>query len=263
MKSRLMRGVAVLPILFAGPSFAASSTYNWSGFYLGLNGGGAWTSSHQTTSLPCTEGLFVGAICNSIDPGNAPLISATGTGSFSGGGFSGGAGGGYNWQNGPTVYGVEFDVETLPGASKTSTGIANGSFGLPNGSVISLRSSVGASWLLTARGRIGYAFNDLLVYGTGGLAVTRLSTNVTYADGGTDTGSWTQSANKAGWTAGGGVEWALSKRWSVKAEYLFVKFGSNTASGAITNTFFGYSNAVSTSADLTAQIARAGINYKF
>lgn len=263
MKSRLMRGVAVLPIVFAGPALAASPTYDWSGFYLGLNAGNAWMRSSETTSLPCTESPGSGALCDSTNPGNAPLVGALGSGSFSGSGFSGGIGGGYNWQNGQAVYGVEFDAETLPGASKTATGASNGYAVLAAGTPISLSSSVGAGWLVTARGRIGYAFDDLLVYGTGGLAVTRLSTNVTYNDGGTDTGSWTQAENKAGWAAGGGVEWALSKGWSVKAEYLFVKFGSVTASGAVVTPANGYSNAISTSADLTVQLARAGINYKF
>ncbi|MGC1778173.1 MAG: outer membrane protein [Xanthobacteraceae bacterium] len=262
MKSRLMRGVAVLPIVFAGPALAASPTYDWSGFYLGLNAGGDWTRSSETTSLPCTEIIHNTAVCDSTDPGNAPLVSALGTGSFSGSHFSGGIGGGYNWQNGPVVYGVEFDAESLPGTSKSATGVAS-PYAEFTGGPISLSSSVDPSWLVTARGRIGYAFNDLLVYGTGGLAVTRLSTNVTYSDGGFDTGTWTQSENKAGWAAGGGVEWALSKEWSVKAEYLFVKFGSVTASGAIVTPAYGYSNAISTSADLTVQIARAGINYKF
>lgn len=263
MKSSLMRGVAVLPILFAGPALAASPTYDWSGFYLGLNAGNAWTRSSGTMSLPCTETVDTTVVCDSTNPGNAPLVTALGTGSFSGSGFSGGIGGGYNWQTGSAVYGVEFDAETLPGASKTATGVSNGYSAVPAGTAITLTSSVGNSWLFTARGRIGYAFNDVLVYGTGGLAVTRLNTNVTYYDGVADTGSATQAENKAGWAAGGGVEWALSKGWSVKAEYLFVKFGSVTASGAIIDPNRGYSNAISTSADLTAQLARAGINYKF
>ena len=58
-------------------------------------------------------------------------------------------------------------------------------------------------------------------------------------------------------------EWALNRNWSVKAEYLFVKFGSINASGTVTGTAIGYGSAISTSTDLTASIARAGVNYKF
>jgi len=68
---------------------------------------------------------------------------------------------------------------------------------------------------------------------------------------------------KLGWTAGGGLEWALTRNWSVKAEYLFVKFGSINASGTVIGTAAGYGSAISTSTDLTANIARAGVNYKF
>lgn len=69
-------------------------------------------------------------------------------------------------------------------------------------------------------------------------------------------------ANKTGWTAGAGVEYALSKEWTIKAEYLYVNFGSVTAPGTVGGPL-GYASALSTSNDLTAQIARVGVNYKF
>jgi outer membrane immunogenic protein len=59
--------------------------------------------------------------------------------------------------------------------------------------------------------------------------------------------------------------WALNRNWSVKAEYLYVKFASVNASGFLVSATPppGYANAISTSADLTARIARGGVNYKF
>ncbi len=265
MKSRLMRGVAALPILFAGPALAASPTYDWSGFYAGLTAGATWSRSQETTNIPCSEPLGTGYFCVAGTPAQGPTIAAAMTGSYSKTGFTGGAEAGYNWQNGAAVYGVEADLQTLKGASKSTTILGTGLNFVP-GSPINLSSSTDADWLLTARGRVGYAFDSLLVYGTGGLAVTRLRTSFNYRDSNTflGVGSWTDAETKIGWVAGAGAEWRLSQAWSVKAEYLYVKFGSITASGTIaTTTGIAYSNAISTSADLTAQIARAGLNYKF
>ncbi len=112
------------------------------------------------------------------------------------------------------------------------------------------------------------AFNSLLVYATGGLAVTDLKASNSYTDtfaGPPGWGAWAASATKTGWTVGGGAEWAVSKNWSVKAEYLYVDFGSVTATGTVNDEvgLVSYANGVSTKTSLTAQIARAGINYKF
>lgn len=263
LKFRLLRSAAALPLLLAGPALAASPAGDWSGFYAGLTAGGVWANSHETTNLPCTEPGGGGYLCIAGIAANAPVASAAGTGSLSSTGFSGGVEGGYNWQNGPAVYGIELDFESFKGASRTSSVPSNGTAGPPAGSPITIGSSVSADWLFTSRARIGYAFNDILIYGTGGLALTRLGASYTYSDASGGAGTWNTGQNRVGWTAGGGVEWAFSKAWSVKAEYLYVKFNSITASGTIFGPAFGYHNAISTSADLTAQIARAGVNYKF
>lgn len=266
-KIRLMRGAAVLPILFGGSALAASPTaYDWSGFYAGLTAGAAWSRSDETTNIPCSEPINLGYFCAVGSPGQGSTISAAMTGAYSKTGFTGGAETGYNWQSGATVYGIEVDLQSFKGASRSTTFIGTGPNFLVVGAPISLSSTTDADWLFTARGRIGYTFDSLLLYGTGGLALTRLSTNFNYRDLNSFTGygNWTQSENKVGWAAGAGVEWRLSKTWSVKAEYLYVSFGSITASGNIvTTTPVAYSNAISTSADLTAQIARLGVNYKF
>lgn len=265
LSDRLLRSSAALPLLIASPAFAASPGYDWSGFYAGLTAGATWSKSHETTSLPCNEALGRGYLCAAGSPGEAPALRAALNGSYSNTAFTGGAEGGYNWQSGAAVYGAELDLQKFRGASKSTTLFATGA-GFAAGTPMNLNSSTNADWLFTARGRLGYAFNSLLVYGTGGLAVTTLSTNFTYSDANTPPGqgNWSHSETKVGWVAGGGAEWKLSQAWSAKIEYLYVKLGSATAAGAITNpAAFGYANAVSTSADLTAQIARVGVNYKF
>jgi outer membrane immunogenic protein len=64
-----------------------------------------------------------------------------------------------------------------------------------------------------------------------------------------------------------GAEWALSSHWAIKAEYLYADFGGRiTANGTIINpgtTYAGRSNPIATSANVTAQVARVGVDYKF
>jgi outer membrane immunogenic protein len=107
----------------------------------------------------------------------------------------------------------------------------------------------------------------VLFYGTGGLALTDIKVASSYADNfliGGVTGDGSSSTVKAGFAVGGGAEWAVSNNWSIKAEYLYVKFGSVAAASAISGvTVAGYAQAVSTAVDLTAHVARIGANYKF
>jgi outer membrane immunogenic protein len=112
------------------------------------------------------------------------------------------------------------------------------------------------------------AFSGLLAYATGGAAITDLQTSHSYADatGNDVSGRWSHSQVKLGWTVGGGVEWGVNRNWRVKAEYLYVKFGSINAAGQIGGPSpfsIAYAEAISTSADLTAHIARAGVNFRF
>lgn len=263
MKRRLLSSAAALPVLLAGPAMAAP--YNWTGFYVGLNAGGVGTSTNQTTTVPCTEPFGVGYFCaGGLGTANAAAVTAAGSGSFLGSGFTGGGQAGFNWQTGAAVSGVELDLESLRPASTANSGVFPvGVGGVAAGTPFTVTSTVNANWLFTARGRLGWAFDNVLVYGTGGLAATRLSTSYAYADGNGGVGSWSANGNRLGWTVGAGFQYALSNAWSVRAEYLYVNFGSITAPGAIFGPAFGYTNALSTSADFTAQIARAGVNYKF
>jgi outer membrane immunogenic protein len=106
----------------------------------------------------------------------------------------------------------------------------------------------------------------VLLYGTGGLAVTNAKVSNPYFTTNnphdTASGSSSNSETRAGWTVGGGVEWAFAEYWSVKAEYLYVDFGSISTSANVTLPPFN-PNVFSTSADLKANIVRVGINYRF
>lgn len=241
--------------------------YSWTGWYAGLNAGGAWGRSDVATTTALSPTSYFGG-------GNIPAVNAAGTGAIDPNGFTGGGQIGYNWQLAPTwVAGIETDFSYfhLSGSRNvTAPYPANPPF------AFNFQESVQTNWLFTARPRLGWANNNWLVYVTGGVAVTQLKYNSTFTDNYSligipsnvlDIGAL--STAKVGWTIGGGVEAALWSNWSAKLEYLFVDFGS--IAGTSTNSispayaaFFGSStNPFFHSAELTANILRLGLNYKF
>ena len=141
-------------------------------------------------------------------------------------GFVGGIQAGYNWQQGsPWVFGVEGDIQAT-GASDT---FAPWKFSNP--------------WFGTLRGRAGYALNNVLFYGTGGLAFGELRGQ---------TFGLTETHTNVGWTLGVGAEVGLGQGWSAKIEYLYVDLNDSnftTITGASNGSQFG--------------LVRAGVNYHF
>jgi outer membrane immunogenic protein len=143
---------------------------------------------------------------------------------------------GYNWQGAgsPWVVGVEVDSVFANLKDDASDGVDSVSSKL--------------DYFGTLRGRIGYAFDRALVYGTGGLAWGH--NKVTAAEVGL--GSVSESKNHVGWTVGAGLEWALVNNWTAKVEYLYVDLGSKN--------YFGAAGA---DVDVTAHTAKLGVNYRF
>ncbi|MBI5261196.1 MAG: porin family protein [Bradyrhizobium sp.] len=168
------------------------NAYSWAGPYLGANIGYEWGSVDNNLTKPS--------------------------------GFLGGVQAGYNFQNGPWVFGAEGDIQAT-GADDT---FAPWKFSNP--------------WFGTIRGRAGYAFNNILFYGTAGLAFGELR-GATFG--------FSESHTTAGWTAGAGVELGFTPNWSAKVEYLY--FDLSTSPFAITGVSNGYS----------ANVVRAGVNYRF
>jgi outer membrane immunogenic protein len=135
---------------------------------------------------------------------------------------------GYNWQAGQMVYGLESDIDWSNLRGSTPCGATT--------------CDVRNSWLATVRGRLGFAVDRFMPYITGGLALGDIRTNVA--------GIGSGSTTKAGWTLGGGVEFAVAAPWTVKLEYLYADLGRG-------------GGVAGTDASFRANILRAGLNYRF
>jgi outer membrane immunogenic protein len=272
-----------LPVsaLVAGaPALAQPANFNWTGMYVGFYAGGVWGrgNSAANSDCPTRDGAGVGGYyCDTTDAGtsaNAGAVTGAGSGSVSSGKFTGGIQAGYNRQAGNFVYGVEadFGAFNLQG-SRSGSGVytAFGFGGVPAaGTAFTVTNSFNTDWLFTARGRLGWAVSGWLLYATGGLAISRVEVAYSFSDnfagGGASgaTGSASASKTKVGWTLGGGMEFAVTRNWSIKGEYLYVDLGSLSALGTVSHPgFAGYANALGISTDLTAHIARLGANFRF
>ena len=121
-------------------------------------------------------------------------------------------------------------------------------------------------WLGTVRGRAGLALDNVLVYLTAGLAYGKTNHSVSDVTSGSTNPEifYDFSTTKIGAVAGGGIEYGLDPRWSVKAEALYVDLGRHTGIFQTTgdpNLQLGFSSRLETLD--TMWIVRAGVNYKF
>ena len=144
--------------------------------------------------------------------------------SISPSGIAGGGQFGYNWQSSQFVFGGEADIQY----SSADDTFAPYKFSNP--------------WFGTLRGRAGYAFNNVLFFGTGGLAFGELRG---------ETFGRAEQHTTAGWTLGFGSEVGLDSHWSAKIEYLYIDLSDSQF--GITGVSNGYRSSV----------VRAGINYHF
>ena len=219
--------------------------FTWTGFYVGVNAGAAF-SDNKNRYTPA---------------GFATPITGYGYGNSSDTSFTGGGQLGYNWQMSQFVLGIEADINYL---DRTN---ANRSFVAPVGTAYySARASSDDNYFGTVRGRIGYAWDRFLVYGTGGLAYgggLGKSTISTYNAAGVRTATYTNGNDDTdiGYALGGGVEYAFTNNWSVKAEYLYVNLGSQNRTYVATTGPAGTSFVGKRDNDFS--VARVGLNYKF
>jgi outer membrane immunogenic protein len=229
-------------------------TYNWTGFYVGGFVGGAFGGNVNTTE-PLAVNAFPGA------PYNLP---GQNYGYHLGSGAIGGGTLGYNWQpqGSPIVLGLEGEVGYIH-LSKTI--IDPNSFQFAGGDT-SDTTTIG-DWYGVIAGRAGYAADRVLFYAKGGAAFTNISSAVTdtctIAPCGSGTLATTGTGPKDGWVAGGGIEYAFARNWTVKGEYLFLDFNqtySVCGPGGATAAGVNFCGTRNISGINTGKI---GINYRF
>lgn len=242
------------------PIFTPVPVFTWTGAYFGVNAGYITTDDSRIL----TTGMNSVA-ANNIAIGARPSLTRADSDGFTGGGQIG-----YNYQFTPgigIVVGVEADA-AYTDLQRTSLFVGT------NGTQNFFRTSL--DFLGTVRGRVGYAFDRVLVYGTGGLAYGNVSDRALFfaANGGSSLQFLgDRSRIETGFAVGGGIEYALptdsflnffrSDAVTVKAEALYYDLGRrtvavpNTGLGAATNP--GYNSRF----DNNGIVARAGFNYKF
>lgn len=233
------------------PAPAAAAPFSWTGFYVGLNAGYGWGDIDTTKSSMTTTGRLVG-----VPQGSFPSDTYLGAdGSASVDGLLGGAQVGYNYQVGTWVFGAEADYQAVDlDTSSSFLGSVAGPY---------YETSAELQSFGTVRGRIGYAIDNVMIYGTAGLAVGQAKAGLS-VQGGTpnpDAPVYSQSESQTmvGYAIGAGAEWAIARsNWSVKAEYLYTDFGKKTF-----NFDFGPEDKATSRGDVSASILRAGLNYRF
>lgn len=263
---RTFLAVAALATLIGTPALAADMAppvykapppaapmWSWSGFYAGVNLGGAWGTSKYTLTFPPGTGW---------SPANQTQLANDGAATLNMGSVSGGGQIGYNWQVNNIVFGPEADIQYI-GLRKTNAFTQPGPI-LGLITPYTFTESSRSDWMATVRGRLGVTAGRVLFYGTGGVAFANSASAdtlnfPTLLPAATFTGAGARSSVQTGWTAGGGVEWAFTDHWTAKAEYLYARFPTSTTGINPINVTFtqAYTDR------LTVNLARAGVNYKF
>jgi outer membrane immunogenic protein len=211
-------GAMAADMALKAPPPPAVAAYNWTGFYVGVNGG--WAFDNRSGSLDSFTTAPGADFAPAVAAGTVPRdLGANHEGGFGGGQI------GYNWQRDRWVFGLEADIQGAD-IGRTNT------ISLPGVGGFSPTVTMGRDhidWFGTARGRIGVAANTVLFYATGGLAFGGVNTNVSFVANPAFTGNFAgaSSDTRTGWVAGAGVEWAFAPHWSVKGEYLHVDLGSS------------------------------------
>jgi len=194
-KNMLLAAVSLVAISATAPALAAdlaarpytkapamiATVYDWSGFYIGINGGGA--SAHTTWNQ------------------TAPLVGGEGSHNATGGTVGGQVG--YRWQSAQWVFGVEGQGNWADFSGDNVSGLTG----------FTDRSKIDSFGLLT--GQVGYAWNNVLLYAKGGAAVVGTKNELRAA------GATFASVNDTRWggTVGAGLEFGFAPNWSVGVEY--------------------------------------------
>jgi len=294
--TRLADWLAAIAAMIATPVFAAdivakapppvpAPSYNWTGFYVGGHAGYGWQGD-PTVSFTPNDPTANALTCGGSVGGTCPPPASFG--------INGGLIGiqaGYNWQ--PTerwLAGIESDFNWT---AISGTGASNFLIGNKTPVASTFQATENVDWFGTVRGRLGWlATDNLLLYGTGGLAYGRVKASATLDSqppaGGATFGGFpvavtlgsfacltagpcfvgNTSQTLIGYTAGGGVAYAISPNVSLFAEYLYINLGHiHDVNSVALNPLAGFPAPLSSFtahfSDVIFNVVRGGLNYKF
>lgn len=228
--------------------------YTWTGFYIGGRIGYGWDAGH-THAEAVPDELTLGVADYTLDTDSDGIV--------------GGGELGYNWQlNKWFMLGAEADFSGSGMSGDHYESPLVSAFGGTREGEIGVGHAI--DWFGTVRGRIGFIPTcRLLIYGTGGFAYAH---SHDFGDVGFLFGQRIPVSTFAGhddteggWTAGAGLEYALSKHWSIKAEYLYIDCGDHSAFGVVFNPNLGPNTGVGERYHWENQFhtVTAGLNFKF
>ena len=250
----MIRKVVVASAMLALSVAGNASAQVWNGAYIGGHGGLAIGKVDVTTTLPGAGDYFANSSLTSINENGVFELKPKKI--IAGGQL------GFNGQAGSAVFGIEADFGMMDFEETAAVTVA---YPCCAGSNYTIAQAVDTSWLLTVRPRIGVAAGNVLVYGTGGLAFTKLGYISTFEDTFDDAyADAVIDERRTGWTVGGGIE-VLAGRVSFKGEYLLVDFGEILA----TSDNFELSGVLEPSvtfdhvATFRTSILRGGVNVRF
>ena len=245
---------AVLAVTLAGPAVAADlplkspvpvvPPFSWTGCYLGGHIGGARASKAMTDPVQLVQDTLSGTPITT----GITTVTTTPTGVVIGGEI------GCDYQfAGNVVIGIE-------GTASGTTMRGSAFVGLPFTGELALVQSTN-DFLASVTGRIGYAFDTVLLYGRGGVAVAGDKYDVSGGDfaAGLVPGPFhfNGADNRYGWIVGAGVDWAFTPHWSMNVEYDFYRFGSGGI--LMTDQFSALTGVVDVRQNV--QVIKVGLNF--
>jgi outer membrane immunogenic protein len=241
------------------PAMVPAPVFTWTGCYIGGNIGWGW--GRDTVSIPNiaeTAGVPPEEVAGLTIP------SVTGNTN----GVLGGGQAGCNYQFASNwVIGIEGDGEAADIKGDVSESVPFANPFVP-GSLVTITGTAHArtDWIASVTGRLGWAWDRVLLYAKGGAAWAGDKYSVNIPIFGENLSA---SETRSGWTVGGGVEWAFWNNWSAKVEYDFYDFGtrdislSGTFTGGPTTFNPGPITVSGINIKETIQTVKFGINYRF
>lgn len=248
----LFASSGLLVIAAAAP--AAAQDQDWSGFYVGANAGASWGDTALDLKVQGPNGPVA------LPPADVGIINQVGAEDGNKTAFTGGVQGGYNYQTGNWVLGLETDFGFFDLDQKRTNAYRSGVLTNPQ-VTYALDQRVKTDWIWTLRPRVGYAWGPWMGYVTGGLATTETKFTTTLQDNRLpqNVAAFEKSDTDTGWTGGLGAAYRFNTHIALHGDWLYVDFGKVHGSATTPNDFA----IIAPEAKVRANLLRIGVDYRF